>query len=292
VDSKQLAVRPRARLETLCYRITQHCNLSCHHCRAGSSPATRHYSDVQSVLRFVELAQNVLGLRHVSISGGEPALDRRLSSLVEQLISMRLFVTVTTNGTIPVSRALARAAAEHVNQLHVRVSIDGTDSIHDGIRGVGTHARAMRELGEIRRGLGWVGLNTVALPELLPVAPALARIAIDCDVDEWAFITPVPQGSALGRPWYAETHVPVAHELAAAARKAGFDRRLIVWDFLSTPETSILIESTGEIVLSGTGAQHRAITTLNEMDVERIAEAIEIAMCHSAHCHFLWKGWR
>lgn len=89
------------KLETLCVRLIKHCNLSCSHCRAGSSPYTKKKNKINS-LRNVITDFVSLGLKHVSISGGEPFIDKRLPNFVNWLLNNGLHVTITTNGTIPI----------------------------------------------------------------------------------------------------------------------------------------------------------------------------------------------
>jgi MoaA/NifB/PqqE/SkfB family radical SAM enzyme len=281
-----------ARLETLCYRITQHCNLACNHCRSGSSPATRLYSRTDLFLEFARKAKDELGLRHVSISGGEPSLDDRLCDTIVDLVSMGLFVSVTTNGTAPIGRLLSSTIGRYSERVRIRVSIDGPERVHDAIRGRGTFVQAVRNAHRVREQMGWLGMNTVATPDLMPLARELAEIAISCSVSEWALITPVPQGSALGRPWFPETLAPTAEALRAAISNAGFSNRIVVWDFISTPETSILVEANGDIVLSGLGDDNRLVTTISECDINSLSQAIVRAECENDSTHFRWKGWR
>jgi MoaA/NifB/PqqE/SkfB family radical SAM enzyme len=278
-------------LQTVCYRITQHCNLSCYHCRSGSSPRTRLYSRTDLFLNFARLAQNDLGLRHVSISGGEPTLDRRLPELVEQLVSMGLFVSITTNGSLNL-QTLLQSTSKVADRVRFRVSLDGPRALHEAIRGAGTHLPAVRSLRQIQEAMGWVGVNTVALPDLLPIAEDLVSIPLRYNVSEWALITPVPQGTAFGRPWARESLVPTAHALKAALLAAGFLNRLVVWDFLSTPETSVLIEANGDVVLSGLGKYESTITRLGDCDLASLARAIREANARSPRTHFTWRGWR
>jgi molybdenum cofactor biosynthesis enzyme MoaA len=280
-------------LQTLCYRITQHCNLSCSHCRSGSSPSTRVYSSTGEFLDFATRAQRELGLRHVSISGGEPALVRELPEVLEGLTFLGLFVSVTTNGTLTRKLPLA-SIANLAGRVRFRVSIDGPAKQHDAIRGAGTHAAALRSLQQVRDAMGWVAVNTVAALELLPVADELAAVVMfvmSWNVDEWALITPVPQGTALGRPWFPESLVPAVHSLKAALVAAGFSRRIVVWDFLSTPETSVLVEANGDIVLSGLGRHESVITTLRDCDFVRLREVVESTQSVSPKSHFSWKDW-
>lgn len=279
-------------LETLCFRITRHCNLACSHCRAGSSPAMRDNADVDGFLEFAGRARRLLGLRHVSISGGEPAMDKRLVRLVAGLADLDLFVSITTNGTLLVSEILRPIFLRFPNLVRVRVSIDGGEAAHDQIRGSGTYAKATRELQRVLANSGWVGLNSVVTEEVLDSAPDLAAFAIKCGVPEWALISPVPQGTAAGMPWTAERYRPLLEKFRDLVRTLGYVGRLRIWDYLSTPRSSVLVEPSGAICLSGIRDDDAIeITTIARCDFSAIEQSIRHATRSTGQSHFKWTGW-
>lgn len=287
------APQPRtAILETFCFRITRHCNLACSHCRAGSSPRTREYGSVDDLLRFARLAQAELGLKHISITGGEPAIDPRLPALVAALASFGLHVSVTTNGTVAISQMLQPAIEVFPDRIRVRVSIDGSEPLHDALRGAGSFRRAVAELRSLRELFGWVAINSVITEALLPAAPQLAGLAASCAVPEWALIVPVPQGSASRRPWTSDRMLPIAHAFRDRVRWYGYAGRLRIWDFLGSPHTSVLVEPNGDVTLSGIRDDDSiVITTLASCDLGAVAAAIDEATRLKSRCHFSWSGW-
>lgn len=279
-------------LGTLCFRLTTHCNLACSFCRAGSSPSSREYADVQLFKRFVADARRYLGLKHVSISGGEPGLDPRLPNLVGWLTDTGSYVTVTTNGTSHLSRVLQLAHQMHPSKVRVRVSLDGDMKLHDDLRGKGTYAAAVREAQLVKRRFGWLGVNTVVSAELVGHSIDILAALETLRVDEWALITPVPEGSALGRLWLVDEIMPLIAELQKTADAAGFSGRVVVWDFLGTPNTSVLITARGDIVLSGVrGYDNISVGSLTDYSMKHIADKVHNVRRSAKHVHFSWGGW-
>src|ERR1035441_7714689 len=88
-------------LETICIKVTTMCNLSCSHCWANTTSPTLEI-DYISLITFLE-SLKPLGLRHVSVSGGEPSLYSSGSLLLRGLCEHGYDVSVTTNGTLPKS---------------------------------------------------------------------------------------------------------------------------------------------------------------------------------------------
>lgn len=279
-------------LETLCFRLTQHCNLSCGFCRAGSSPRTRQYADIPPFLSFVAAAQRELGLRHVSISGGEPLIDPRLSDVVQQLLAAGFFVTVTTNGTLRAAEKLGPVFQMFPECLRVRVSLDGLRGAHDAVRGRGTFERAVGEVGNLKDSTGWVGINTVVRSEIRTQAFGMAQLMRGLGVDEWALITPVPQGSAAGMTWASSETLPLLKQFSSDALAAGYGGRIVTWNFIETPNTSVLVKTNGDIVLAGiSDLDDERIGTTYAFQLDAVREALNVRAT-KGKTHFSWRPWQ
>lgn len=280
-------------LETLCFRITERCNLSCWFCRAGSSPASREQGDVEAFKRFVSDMQRQLGLRHVSVSGGEPGLDRRLDALVCWMLEQGLYVSVTTNGTTRVSKTLAGVGRKYPHHIRLRVSLDGDQRLHDQIRGAGMHSVALEEVRRIHEEFGWVAINTVATRDFLERGLTAEDVFGSRPIDEWALITPVPQGSARGHHWQPDDTLPRILRLREAVQAEGIAGRIVVWNFLGTPNTSVLVDASNRIVLAGIGEEdHQLLGTLDRYDPGNIREGIARACAENSRTHFSWRAWQ
>jgi MoaA/NifB/PqqE/SkfB family radical SAM enzyme len=78
-----------------------------------------------------EIAQHKI--RVIIIRGGEPFLFFGIIELLEYINSKGIFISIDTNGTL-----LNKFAADlvRIGNMHITFSVDGTEEIHDNVRGV------------------------------------------------------------------------------------------------------------------------------------------------------------
>jgi MoaA/NifB/PqqE/SkfB family radical SAM enzyme len=129
------------------------CNLQCTHCFISCSPHNHNFGflDLETVRRALE--QSIpLGVKEYYFTGGEPFLNRDMTSILE--LTLRYGpATVLTNGTVFKDEWLRRLrAAEDVSpfSLEFRVSLDGfTAAENDPVRGGGTFERILRGVRQL-----------------------------------------------------------------------------------------------------------------------------------------------
>jgi len=129
--------------------ITNACNLRCRMCGQwseegyirGRSAARRKELELADWKRLVdEMAEH--NLKNVLLRGGEVFLFPDIIPLLEHLRAKGIFASIDTNGT-----RLAPFAADlvRIGNLHLTVSVDGPEEIHDKVRGVKGTFRLLRD---------------------------------------------------------------------------------------------------------------------------------------------------
>ncbi len=124
----------------LSFTVTNACNLRCQMCgqwsstgyvRTGSGRRGRLLKAAEWMKLADEAAEH--GITSVLLRGGEPFMLPGISRLLEHLHDLGMFVSIDSNGT-----RLGEHAAELVRlgRIHVTVSIDGPEAVHDAVRGV------------------------------------------------------------------------------------------------------------------------------------------------------------
>jgi len=128
--------------------VTDRCNLRCAYCRPASGDACSSQEPLSSdeILRLVAATHDVVPVRKVRITGGEPLLRRDVVDIVRELRALLPAATLamTTNGTRlgTVAKSLRDAGLDAVN-----VSLDTPDA-----RSFSEVTRGGR-VGDVLRGL-------------------------------------------------------------------------------------------------------------------------------------------
>lgn len=135
------------------WHVTERCNLRCSHCYQERPPADPTPEQLLTVLdRVEEFAARLRRAAatfvpiHLTLTGGEPFLHPAFMMLLERIVDRkrRWSFAVLTNGTL-----LDAATADALRPLRpafVQVSIEGSEAVHDRIRGPGSFRLACNAL--------------------------------------------------------------------------------------------------------------------------------------------------
>lgn len=165
---------------TLILKSLNDCNLRCTYCSVGKKTCTNRLSEerMSEALAFFASYAQERGERCVTVifHGGEPMLlpaeqyDRCIQRVREQFPELSFRFSLQTNGTLlsPAYVALFRKY-----DIHVGVSVDGSQTVHDGqrksISGQGTYEQVLAHIRTLQR-------EEVAVAALMVLTrPALAE---------------------------------------------------------------------------------------------------------------------
>ncbi|MBM4368775.1 MAG: radical SAM protein [Deltaproteobacteria bacterium] len=123
----------------LSVNVTLRCNLSCVMC------TTCYDSPELSARELMDLVDQAAdwGVRVFNPLGGEPFVRPDLEDILAHAARRDMHVTLTTNATLIKPERAARIATIPPEKLHVNISLDGPEPIHDQVRGPGSFKRAM-----------------------------------------------------------------------------------------------------------------------------------------------------
>lgn len=133
------------------WHVTSRCNLFCRHCYQEStgveSPDLVSLFYVYERIREFFLCFKNNSVRktgfHISLTGGEPLIRPDFFSILERIREDGdlLRFSVLTNGTL-LTRQLAKEL-KSFNPAFVQISVEGSEEVHDRIRGKGSYALAV-----------------------------------------------------------------------------------------------------------------------------------------------------
>jgi GTP 3',8-cyclase len=197
--------------------LTDKCNLRCTYCMPADGlpwlPREELLTD-DEVIHLVRIAVEMLGVRDVRFTGGEPTLRRGLRRIVAATAALnpRPDVSLTTNG-IGLARSAAELKAAGLNRINVSLDTlqptrfreltrrDGLNDVLDGLQA----ARAC--------GLAPVKVNAVLMRGVNDdEAPDLLRFCLDNDY-ELRFIEEMPLDA--DHRWQRENMVTAEEILAS-----------------------------------------------------------------------------
>ncbi|MBZ9577956.1 radical SAM protein [Patescibacteria group bacterium] len=134
------------KLKEVIISLTNRCNLRCKMCDIPS----KEMEELNTV-RWKEIIKDIslLGAQTIVLSGGEPLLREDIFQLIAFAKSNRLNVCLTSNGCLinkEIARRLSKSGVDVVN-----ISIEGTEEVHDSLRGEGTFNKAVLALENLRK---------------------------------------------------------------------------------------------------------------------------------------------
>lgn len=130
----------------LTVNLTLRCNLRCVMCTTCyDSPEL----NTREILDLIDQAA-AWGVRIFNPLGGEPFIRADLEQILQHAARRDLHTTLTTNATLINEARAALIARVPVEKLHLNISLDGPEPVHDAIRGEGTFRRAMTGYARLR----------------------------------------------------------------------------------------------------------------------------------------------
>lgn len=181
-------------LRDVVWELTLRCNALCLHCGSDAGRARPRELSTEEALRVCDEIAD-LSCACVTFSGGEPFLREDWPALARRLVGRGVRVEVISNGLM-IDEALARRCAE-AGVHAVSMSVDGTEEIHDRLRGVpGSFRRAMTAAGHLRRaGLRVGAVTQVCRPNLAALA-GIEQALAGAGFEGWQLQLTTPVGRA------------------------------------------------------------------------------------------------
>lgn len=187
---------------TCVWEVTMGCNMRCGHCGSSCAEALPDELNTEEALDVCgQIAR--LGVKWVTLSGGEPLTRKDLPQLVKELSDQGVAVNIITNGWL-MNQDMANALKTN-GIATVAISIDGTEEIHDSIRKPGAFAHARQAFGILKELGITTGAVTTITKRSLSILGELKEDLIRMGVDSWQVQIGLPMGNLKEKPdWLIE----------------------------------------------------------------------------------------
>jgi hypothetical protein len=184
------------------------CNLHCTHCYWWLN---RKEEQDMSVEDWRQIIRDVFNKQHIFVTtlvGGEPTLRQDILEIFCEMMPQR--VCVVTNGTFPLKR--------YDGLYFYWVSLDGTEKVHDAIRGKGSYAKTKGNIMEYISGPPRRGKPAYKDIWLTMTINSLNHHTVEDLTEEWRgtvnkigfqFHTPFVKGDPLTFPFGEERNMVV-----------------------------------------------------------------------------------
>lgn len=182
----QRRVHPPPDLELLVLFVTSSCNLSCGFCFYADNLNTGRDLHLDKLLQLIGSTPRTAV---IELGGGEPFANRSLDQVMLACLERADLVSLNTNGTLKTRveetlRTVLGNRGALSGRLQISVSIDGTEAIHNDLRGQDcfqTILSTLRMLQDLRSELGGFSLhvNTVMTHRNADTVPTLMDFLLD-----------------------------------------------------------------------------------------------------------------
>lgn len=138
-------------LENITIEITNHCQLHCQHCGIWAEKE-RHEMTASMVVRMMRELLERYVIRSVSITGGEPFLNRNCGRLLKAMALFREQRSIKGFGIYSNAayfEGVHRVFSTYGQYLHgmgMGISIDGGQETHDRLRGPGAYQKTLKTI--------------------------------------------------------------------------------------------------------------------------------------------------
>lgn len=128
--------------------ITRKCNLRCKHCFSDSGNPDPNELTTKELFNLIDQMKNA-GTFFLAIGGGEPLARNDLFKIIKYARENFIAVSIVTNGLL-INKEMAKKLRE-LNLKAITVSIDGTEKIHDKLRGEGNFKKTINKIKILRK---------------------------------------------------------------------------------------------------------------------------------------------
>lgn len=161
--------------------LTEACNLACPHCIRGKQRDV--FMSSADFSRIVTQLSQDADISAIILTGGEPLIHPDFFNIladVFKIFSRR--IVITSNGTLNIPDVLDYIAYDDQKRLSIQISLDGTMSVNDSIRGSGSYAKILANVKRLNN-LGFspsiaTTVSVLNYSNLIDLAQELSRFRI------------------------------------------------------------------------------------------------------------------
>lgn len=181
---------------TAVWEITMGCNMRCKHCGSSCSTALPDELTTEEALAVCDQIGK-LGLKWITLSGGEPLTRKDWSLLAKQLVKNNVIPNMITNGWMVTADIVDLAKSSGIGTF--AISLDGLKETHDYMRKAGAFDHVTAALDLLKEKQVTAGIITTVTQKNLPELPKLRDLLISKGVTVWQIQIGLPMGNFMNQ---------------------------------------------------------------------------------------------
>lgn len=177
---------------TAVWEITMGCNMRCGHCGSSCHDPLPDELTTEEAFKVID-QMKILGLKWITLSGGEPLTRKDWPLLAGYLSRNGIIPNIITNGWLLTEEMVRTAQANGVQTISI--SLDGTRETHDTIRKKGAFDHVIEAFKILRRCNNVSAANTTITNLNIGELDAIKNILLENKVDLWQIQIGLPMGN-------------------------------------------------------------------------------------------------
>ncbi len=177
---------------TAVWEVTMGCNMRCDHCGSACAEPLPDELTTEEALDVCDQMRD-LGLKWITLSGGEPLTRKDWPLLAGRLYKNGIIPNIITNGWLVSEKMVNIAEANGVETISI--SLDGVKATHDRIRKKGSYDTVINAFDVLNKMNHVSGANTTVTKENIGEMEAIKDILLAHQVDLWQIQIGLPMGN-------------------------------------------------------------------------------------------------
>jgi radical SAM protein with 4Fe4S-binding SPASM domain len=166
--------------------------MRCDHCGSACAEPLPDELTTEEALNVCDQMRD-LGLKWITLSGGEPLTRKDWPLLAGRLYRNGIIPNIITNGWLVTEDMVKTAEANGVETI--AISLDGIKSTHDAIRKEGSYDKVINAFKVLNKFNHVSGANTTITKQNIGELDQIKQILIDNKVDLWQIQIGLPMGN-------------------------------------------------------------------------------------------------
>lgn len=214
-------------LTTAVWEITMGCNMRCKHCGSSCAEALPDELSTSEALSVCDQLRD-LGLKVITLSGGEPTTRNDWPIIAKRLVDNGIVTSIITNGWLIDKNFIDNAITTGLRS--VCLSIDGLQETHDFIRKPGSFKKSIKALKELNNNNVSTSVITSINKENIAELEELFYLFDDLGVASWQLQIALPMGNFIKRPEWLVEPEDILYIIDFAYNKIGSRLLLVLAD--------------------------------------------------------------